>query len=474
MHFTRLAQTACLGLALTALSLFSHTTRAQELTVDSLIGKSVTDIPDSVRQPVEEAITLFKNRQFDDARQTLKITCQAHPQLPPPGVLMAQMFVAANQGMAARGELERCVLNNPEDPEPYLVFGDLAFQNRMITESGLCFDKAHELCQKYNANPRRKRNLQIRAYAGQAAVAAAREQHQKEEELLTKWIELEPDSTAAYTRLARCQFRQGGKENEQRAYATFGKLYEEIDTERDPEKRVPRPEVNMAVMYSQDGRIENAKKLMRLAMQRAGQDDINTRLAISQWALENGEMQMAKEAATKAYQINPDSLQAMLLLGVAARYEGDAARAEEWFRKALAVAPSNFAAMNNLALTLIEQPDETKRRQGMEFAQLNQRANNNLQTAAGREAAATLSWAAYRMGREADAEKGMLQVLQAGSISNEAAYHAAKVLNERGRDKQARQILEPLVKKTQYFPGKEEAKTLLAQLSAESDLLPTP
>ena len=443
-----------------------------QVTAEALIGKSVSDITESMSKPIEEAITLFKNRQFDDARNKLKATCQAHPQLPPAGVIMAQMFVAANQGLAARGELERCVLASPSDPEPYLVFGDLAFQNRQVTESGLCFDKANDLAQAYSANPKRKRNLQIRAYAGQAAVAAAREQHTLEEQLLTKWIGLEPDSTAGYTRLARCQYKQGGKENVSRAYATFGKLYDEIDQEKDPAKKVPRPEINMAIMYTQDKLIDNAKKLMDLAMQRAAKDDINTRLAVSQWALENGDVEMAKEAAAAAYQVDPDSLQAMLLLGVAARYEGDAAKAEQWFRAAHAKTPSNFAVINNLALTLIEQPDETKRRQALEFAQLNQRVNSNLQTPAGREAAATLSWAAFRLGQEANAERGILQVLQSGSISNEAAYHAAQILNDRGRSQQARQILEPLVKQSGYFPGKDDAKTLLAKLASEGDLLP--
>ena len=75
--------------------------------------------------------------------------------------------------MAARGELERTVLADPKDPEPYLVFGDLAFQNRQVTDSSLCFEKANELVQSYASNPTRKRDLQIRAHAGLAALQVA-------------------------------------------------------------------------------------------------------------------------------------------------------------------------------------------------------------------------------------------------------------------------------------------------------------
>jgi hypothetical protein len=63
-------------------------------------------------------------------------------------------------------------------------------------------------------------------------------------------------------------------------------------------------------------------------------------------------------------------------------------------------------------------------------------------------------------------------VLQSGSISNEAAYYLAKILSDRGRAKEARQILEPLVKQPRYFPGKDEAKDVLAKLPDSGELLP--
>ncbi|MCA9270120.1 MAG: hypothetical protein KDA41_16675, partial [Planctomycetales bacterium] len=367
-----------------------HSAQAQ-FTVDNLVGKSVGTVPDDMAKPLQQAIELFSKRQFDDARTLLKNTRVKYAQLPPEGVMMAQMFVAANQGLAARGELERCVLNDPKDPEPYLVFGDLAFQNRQITESGLCFDKANELVASYSANPKRKQDLQIRSFAGQAAVASAREQYTLEEQYLAKWIQVEPDSIAAYTRLGRCQYNKGDSEAEKNAYATFRKLYDEVDKETDPSKKVPRAEVNMAVLYTQDDKVDNAKKLMELALQRATPDDVNTRLAVSQWALENGELTLAKQGAAAAAKSDPGSLQALLFSGIAARYEGNTQVAEKAFREALAKSPSNFAALNNLSLTLIEQPDETKRRQALEFAQMNQRINSELKTPAGRESAATLA-----------------------------------------------------------------------------------
>ena len=441
-----------------------------QLTPDVLIGQAVAEVSPAMSEPINEAIALFQARQFDDARKVLSDLCRAHPQLQPAGVLMAQMFFAANQVLAARSELERCVLEHPTDPEPYIMFGDLAFQNGQLTETGLCFDKAHQLVQAYRSNPRRQRALQIRAYAGQAAVASARKQYTVEEQLLTKWIALEPNSIPAYTRLARCQYNQGGIDNEKKAYATFSKLYDEIDNQSDAAKQVLRPEVNMAVLYTQNNRLDHAQRLMGFAMQRAAAEDITTRLAVSQWAMDTGNLKLAKEAAAAAYRIKKDSVQVMLLLGVAARFDGDAERAAAWFRAAHAKAPTDFLAINHLALTLIEIPDAAKQREAQQFAELNQRQNNNFSTLLGREAAATLAWTTFRLGREEEAERSMLQIVQSGlTISNEAAYHAAIVLSARGHKAQARQMLQSLMKQPSFFPGREKAKALLEKLNSEAE-----
>jgi tetratricopeptide (TPR) repeat protein len=287
-----------------------------------------------------------------------------------------------------------------------------------------------------------------------AAIASARMQYPLEEKYLNDWIKLEPDSTAAYTRLGRAQFMQKTEASAGLAYKTFQKLYDEVDKAKDPAKKVPRAEVNMAVLYTQDEKLANAKKLMDLAMSRAEPDDVNTRLAA---------------AALKA---DPESLQAMLLMGITARYAKDYPNAETYFRKALAKAPSNFAAMNNLSIAMIDQPDEAKRRQALEYAQLNQRVNQDLNTPAGRESGATLAWVLFNMGNEADAENAAIRVLQSGSISNEAAYYLAKILSDRGRAKEAKQILEPLIKQPRFFPGKNEAKDVLARLGDAGDLEP--
>lgn len=431
-----------------------------QITVKGLLESAVTDISQEVGSEVQKAITLFSNGKFEDARNTLKALRRTHPELPPAGVLMGQMFFAINQRGAGRAEVEQVAIEDPGDPEPYLIFGDLAFQGQRFTESMLCFERANALVQNFSANPKRKQHLRMRTVAGLAAVASARRQYAEEEKYLKEWIQIEPDSTAAYTRLGRAQFNQGSDRHRD-AYATFRKLYDDIDKEIDPAKKVPRPEINMALLYTQDDKLPNAKKLMDLAAERAAADDMTTQLAVAQWALQNGYLDRALESALAAEKVDPKSAQALMAVGLSARYSGKYDDAQEAFEKVWAMSPASFAALNNLALTLVEQPGEEIKNKALQFAQMNQRANNETQSAAGREAAATLAWVLHRTGRAADAERVILAALQAGSVTNESAYHAAQILADRERNEQAKQILEPLLAQPGYFPGRKEARDLL-------------
>jgi hypothetical protein len=73
---------------------------AAQVKVEDLIGKAVPDITDAIEKPVEQAIKLFSEGKFDDARNLLKETRVRNPQLPPEGVIMAQLMVSINQGIS--------------------------------------------------------------------------------------------------------------------------------------------------------------------------------------------------------------------------------------------------------------------------------------------------------------------------------------------------------------------------------------
>jgi tetratricopeptide (TPR) repeat protein len=324
------------------------------------------------------------------------------------------------------------------------------------------------LADAYTANPRRQKLLQVRALAGAAAVQERQEQWTAAEENLNRWIEIAPDSTLAYTRLGRAQFRQ---EKYREAYATFTRLYEVDDT-------VPRPEINMAVLYEeasqQPGKAalhENAKKLMNLAVERMPKH-LETRLAAAQWGLDSGMLEFASANARAALEIDPDSLSAKIAIGVVARHENDLPRAEEIFAAAHLQSPANFAATNHLALTLIQKPETAQRRRALEFAQINARIYADLRHPTGREAAVTLAWILFNVGREAEAMQYLSAAARAGTLSPESTFYTAEILVGRGSQDAARKLLEKLLTERRAFLHRSEAEQLLDKIRQPSGVEP--
>ena len=56
----------------------------------------------------------------------------------------------------ARMMLERAVINAPSDPEAYVLLGNIALQERRVTEAEMCFNKSKELLASFSIPDRKK------------------------------------------------------------------------------------------------------------------------------------------------------------------------------------------------------------------------------------------------------------------------------------------------------------------------------
>lgn len=426
---------------------------AQNLTGQQLLQNSV-DSPGNYPD-VDDAITRFRNRDFAGAKQLLDRAKSAHPELPPSGVLLGQLFLAANQTNLARESLEAVVKDDPSDPEPYLLFGELAFRGRQFTNSGLIYEKAHELAQSFSgSNTKRKANLQLRALSGLAGVAQARDDWQSALRHFEAMNAISPNNAEVEAGMARAQYEMGDK---RKAYELYGNIWK-----ANPD--ATRAEIRMGLLYNKDGNKQQALSLMQNATDR-GSDSLRTQLEVANWALEAGELALAKTAVGRALALDGNSIDGNLLAGLTARFERDYATAESAFQKAHLLRPSSFQAIKNLALSLIEQVEESKRVRAMEYAQLLSSSNSDLQQTNGREAGITLGWILFRLGREAEAERAIAQVVRVGgAISPESAYFAARVYQGRGNPNTARQILAPALRQAAAFPSRRDAEDLLNRL----------
>jgi tetratricopeptide (TPR) repeat protein len=446
------------------ISLFFADAVFAQLTVTNLLEDIVDDPSDAKYKDVSNAVNAFRSNDLEKTQELLKKAVEKNADLPPAKTLLASMFFKANNLNAGRVSLEQATIDAPADPEAYLIVGDIAFQAGRMTESRLAFEKGLELTEAYDANAKRKESLTQRSYAGLAAVAEARQEHEKAKELLEKWLELDPDSTVALTRYARTLFLA---DDEKGAYANFQKLYK-----ADPKQA--RPEIMMAQLYEQqvsqgdEKKRKLAKQLMGYAAERDA-DTLSTRLTVANWALGACELEMATENAQAALGIDSDSLEAKFMLGLIARYNEDWKNAENYFRTVHAASPNYFAATNNLAIVLVAQADDAKKNQALEYAKLNQRAFSQAQQPNGREAAATLAWVMFQRGQIPEAQQAMQAAINAGSVSADSAYFAAEILVSAEQNRTAQQILETTIANNECFPTREKARSLLAKITGGTD-----
>jgi tetratricopeptide (TPR) repeat protein len=428
---------------------------------------------------IKEAVEAFQKRDFDGCEKKLQEACKQNPDLPPAPVLMATFFAQANQGGAMQGYLERAVLKSPDDPEAYVIMGNILLQERRVTSASLLFAKAEELLKTFKV-AKRKDALLPQVVSGTAAVAEAREKWDVAQKQLENLLTLIPAPKAgasdqekqgvasakaqALMRLARATFQQAD------AAAALKHLKAAYEADK---QNVLTPEAALGQFYEQYGDHENAKKWMTNALQKAP-EDIRTQLVVGQWALETNQIDLAQKLSDKALQLaGTDStgnrmLLAQVFRGVVALFKEDYTTAEKHFQEAHMMSPGNFAAKNNLALALCEQKEEgnqkPKLRKAFEYA------NDNFQQyPKNAEAASTLGWVLYKMGDLPKAERALTMAASAGQMSADTAFYLAQVFysGTPPRMEEAKNLLEAATKGERPFSKKRVALELLAKVTKE-------
>ena len=425
-----------------------------QVTAQTLIGKAVSD--DSQNKEINNAISRFRDRDIDGCRAVLERARSNNAKLPPPGVMMATLWLSVNQLGPARGELEDTAVKFAADPEPYLMLGDLAFQDRRITDAAVLFEKATALTAAFTENAKRKRDFDIRCHAGSAAVAEARRLWEQAQKHLQGWLDLDPDNASARQRMGIVLFNLG---KEQESLAQFKEA-------RKLDEKALQPELALARLYDDAKKRDTAKKLIEAAIKAAPSDPV-VLLASAQWYLGQNDLETAKITADNALKLDPKSLDGKIVRGAIARVARDYRTAEKFFNEAHVQSPGNFPASNSLALVLIESDDKDSRQRALEMAEANvamHRENSPQQV----NALTTLAWVYYKLGRREDAEKILAQITQNNALTTDGAYYVAKLLSDRGEKDRARKILEEVLANEPMFATRPDAVDLLAKLKKDA------
>ena len=409
---------------------------------------------------VASAVEQFKKGALLDCRNLLKKAREKDANLPPDGVLMARMLYASNQAGLAREELERTVREEPKDPEPYLIFGEIAFQQRHFTDADLAFQKGYELTKGFTSNPFRRKTMAKRSLSGLAGVAETRGDWASASKHLKTLVDNDRTDVSSTTRLARALFEQDtnigdGKGNEETAYKLLINLYGQ------DKENVRRPEITMGSMYQAAGEKKITANLMKLASEK-DETGLQTQLTVARWALGNGDLALAQQCADRGQKIAPSSMEARLVAGLTARYKGDLNGARKILETAHLQSPSNLAAILQLAVVLAE-GGESERRTALEYSQMASQVYPDVGRSTGREAAVTSAWILYKQGRVPEALRVLQKALAGGGVSAETSYYAAKIVHQTNPDL-AKRLLATSLKGDGVFPARNDAEALLKSL----------
>ncbi len=422
-----------------------------QLTTKSLIDYAVSDLGPRYSD-VDEAVKRFKNRDVLGARQFLETAKRKHPKLPPTDLTLAKMYFITGNHPAGRVSLNKTVMEDASDPETYLLLADQMFRAGRTIEAEALYDKGIRLTELFKSNAKRKRSFVIRGRLGRSSVAERREQWKAATEDLRVLIQVDPDNANAHYRLGRALFML---DKAKEGYSEFVKAHQ-LD------EKLLNPSVAAALLYEQKNMRKKAQRAFEHAVAEDNKD-LRTLAAYAQWLVQTGDIAKAESVLATARRLDPASLDVLILSGVAASMAKKVKPAEDYFVEALRVAPTNGSVRNQLALLLIRQIDNVKKRRALEYAGINAKLNPN-----DAEANITLAWVFYQAGRSKEAGTALRKGLQLGNLNPDSGYLVAKMLVEQNQASAAKQILDNALNKKSsgIFVYREDAKALRETLGA--------
>jgi tetratricopeptide (TPR) repeat protein len=443
---------ACLALGV----VLAAATRIQARPIT--VGAAALSLPTSAAElrdiraiaEVEQAVKSFERREFDACLQQLGMAVKAHPELAPPGALFAKLAFVGDQPALARSALERAVTEDPEHPEVYVLFGNLALMESRLTDASVHFEKAKSLAKAERWTDGQRQRFGRLCHEGNAFVPESRGNWKAAQTALSAWLEQEPSNARARYRLGKVLFSLGEQNS----------AFQELKRAANDDATIEPAPITMGWLYTRDRNYGKAQEWMDYVVKIAP-DALRVRTAVASWLLEQGRGHEAQTQVEAAAKLDAKSNEVKWLLGLAARAWKDFSRSEEIFQALALESPGDAWLRNQLALMLVEQADGAKKRKALELAELSVRQNPNAA-----DALATLGTVYFRLNRLDDAEKVLRAVVASGKGNSDAAYMLARVQADQGHLENAPSLLRTALAAPGLFIFRKDAQEWLERVSS--------
>lgn len=397
---------------------------------------------------VDEAIELFKKGEVQKTLDKLEEAAKKNDKLPPAKIMLARMFGNAGQGAQARAIFEQAAMENPDHPDVFLTFGNMALAENRFADAELWFKEGLASMNRMKWTPEQQRNIKMNCLNGAAQVAERRAQWELARDRLKEMLAMEPKNGIIRNRYAQALFML-----EKRDEAA-----NEMEQAAKDEPKLPPFSVSVAQLYMRIRNKPKAEEWFNYGI-KLDPKSLPTKIAYASFLMDEDKLDQASRLLNEVVTQDPKSLEGRLLLAMVGRLKKDYDSAEKYLKVLLAEKPDDVGLKNQLALVLINSNDAQKKQQAGEMAEANLKAQPR-----NAEIASTYAWVLFKMGRKEESEKLFQQIFQLGNVTADTAYFYAHLLAERGKLDDAKRLLQSSLDSQGRFFNRAEARDWLKGL----------
>ncbi len=374
-------------------------------------------------------------------------TLAADPNVVHPEVLLAELLSAAGFPGDARGVLEELSAQDPSRQDLYLAFCEMAVREKRWFDGWNLAAMGERAAPGKHWSKEFAQQVADRLRLLKAVCCEGRRDWKAAQEIYSALRQTEKNSRDVLVGLGRTSFHLG---DAQAAIEHFTSL-RQVNPAAEP------PYLLLAQLYDSTGQAKAAEAAYRQAVKSAdGAEQGQSRLSFARWLVFNNRPQDAVQVLAEPIRDSEENeTERQFLQALAARLEGRLLDAQKILSGLHQQNASNFVISNQLALVLVQNPDEAMRARALQIASANSR-----NFARSSEAWATLGWIQFRLGDRSAAEQSLATASQLGPFSRDTLHYLRELKQSVG-DKQAVELLDKAcaeAKGPDYFAPDKKAR----------------
>jgi len=391
--------------------------------VSYLFAKAI-EVPE-----VKLAVESFQKKDLVECKRLLTEAKDANPGLPAPNVILAQLIFEAGGAGEAISVLDLHSIEAPSDPLTYVLLGEIALKTGRFTDAWLHSEKAASLREQPSEE------LRIALNVLQGEIALNRKQWTVAETAFGEWAKLRADEAAPIWAQGRLKLLQ---EDFEGAKSTFAKA-------RGIDSTLPQPQFYIASFLASKPENDQCEEWFRDGL-KSKDSTVENWQGYLAWLVSRGRATDAGKLIERVPKEFQEKREMRFLGALVARYLGKNDLAEKGFSDLHQQYPDDAEAADQLALVLVESSEEGKRARAQQLSEANVRRFPNQEGTL-----ATAAWIQFKLGSVDIADRVFSELASKTAVSPQTGYYIAQLMKSRGKEEDARKILEAIVKQPGNF-----------------------